>query len=308
MKVIKNKFFLICVCIALVICTLSSTFSIMGFSEPVRNVLGTVATPFRWCATVIGDAAEGFFKHFSLQGLLIDRNEELEDENERLKAENLHAQLLKEENERLRSYLGMKQKYPTFLFEEGMIIGAESSGYATVLTLNRGSVHGISVNMPVMVESGIVGYVTEVGLNWCKVSTILETGVSVGAYVAGTDVMGVIKGDYALSKEGLCKMTYLTDENAEIQEGDVILSSGVASVYPSDLVIGTVVSVTADEYSRSKVVIIRPTVDFSNLTYMLIITGYESVNEGGYQKPTVTPPENNENDVTDPEQNGGGYG
>ena len=202
----------------------------------------------------------------------------------------------------------MKEKYPTFLFEEGMIIGAEASEYTTVLTLNRGSVNGISVNMPVVVESGIIGYVSEVGLTLCKVSTILESGVSVGAYVAGSDVMGVIRGDYTLSKQGLCKMTYLSDENADIQVGDIVLSSGMASVYPPDLIIGRVVEVTADEYSHSTVVIIEPSVDFSSLHHVLIIKGYEESADGGYQKPTVTPPNQNENDVTDPEQNGGGYG
>ena len=305
MKVFKNKFFMICLSVALVLCTVSTTFSLMGFSGPVRNVIGTIATPFRWCATVIGDAANGFIDHFRMQGALIDRNEELEAENERLREEILRAQIIEEENARLRDYLGMKESYPSLLFEEGMIIGAESSGYITVLTLNRGSIHGISVNMPVVVNAGIVGCVTEVGVNWCKVSTILESGVSVGAYVAGSDVMGLIKGDYTLSTQGFCKMTYLSDENAEIKEGDIILSSGIASVYPADLIIGTVVSVTADEYSHSKVVIIRPSVDFTNLKYMMIVTGYEEVEDGGYQKPIVTPPSE-----SDPEEDNsnGGYG
>ena len=119
--------------------------------------------------------------------------------------------------------------------------------------------------------------------------------------------VGVIKGDYALAKEGLCKMTYINDENAEIKVGDIILSSGIASVYPPDLVIGEVVEVSADEYSHSTVVIIKPTVDFSNLKYTLIIKGYEEGENGGYQKPTVTPPVN-DGDGDDPEQNGGGYG
>ena len=303
MKVFKNKFFLICLCVALALCTASSTLSLMGFSGPVRNVLGTVTYPLRWGVTVISDSVQGFWKYFSLQGKLIDKNEELEEENQRLRDEQLRAELIEEENRRLREYLGMKQKYPSFLLEEGMVIGAEASGYVTVLTLNRGSLHGVAVNMPVIVQSGIVGCVTEVGISWCKVSTLLQTNISVGAYVAGKDVMGVIKGDYTLSSKGLCKMTYLNGDEKSIEVGDIVLSSGIASVYPADLVIGTVEEVTYDEYDHSTVVIIRPSVDASELDYMMIVTGYEEYQNGDYQKPEVEPP------VQEPEEDfGGGVG
>ena len=274
MKLLQNKFFLVCICIALVLCTVSTTFSLMGYSEPVRNVLGTIATPFRWVATVLSDGVGGFFDHFRLQGALLDRNEELEAENDRLEAEILRAQMIEEENRRLREYLGMKEKYPSFLFEEGMVIGAEASGYVTVLTLNRGSVHGIAVNMPVIVEAGVVGYVAEVGLTWCKVCTILEHDSSIGAYVAGSGTLGIVEGDYESSRDGLCKMNYI-EEGAEIKEGDIILSGGMGSVYPPDLVIGTVVAVSADEYNHTTVATVRPSVDFTSLKYMMIITGYE---------------------------------
>lgn len=274
MKLLQNKFFLICLCVALVLCTASTTFSLMGYTEPVRNVIGTVATPFRWIATVVTDGIGGFIDHFRLQGALLDRNEELESENDRLQAELLRAQLIEEENRRLREYLGMKEKYPSFLFEEGMVIGAEASDYVTVLTLNRGSIHGIEVNMPVIVEAGVVGYVAEVGLTWCKVCTILEHDSSIGAYVAGSGTIGVVEGDYESSKNGLCKMNYIEDAS-KIKEGDIVLSGGTGSVYPPDLVIGTVVEITADAYNHTTVAKIRPSVDFTNLKYMMIVTGYE---------------------------------
>ena len=161
----------------------------------------------------------------------------------------------------------------------------------------------MSKNMPVIVRSGVVGCVTEVGLNWCKVSTILESNISIGAYVAGGDVMGVIKGDYALSKDGLCKMVYLNGDTSSVKVGDQVLSSGIASVYPADVVIGTVESITYDEYDHSEVIVIRPRVDFSSLKYMMIVTGYEEVVNDGYQQPDVAPPPEEEENT-----GGGGVG
>ncbi len=286
MKVIKNKFFLICLCIAVVICTVSTTFSLMGYAEPVRNVLGVVATPFRWCAVKVTDAAEGFFKHFSLQGALLDKNAALEAENESLRAEQLRLQMIEEENRRLRSYLGMKESYPDFLFEEGMVLSSEASGYLTVFTLNRGSLHGIAVNMPVIVQSGVVGYVTEVGLNWCKVCTILEKDSSIGAYIAGSGYTGMVKGKYSSANDGICQMVYI-QENAVIEVGDVVLSSGMGSVYPADLVIGTVESLEYDAYNHTMIANVRTSADFQNLQYMMIVTGYENGAVVDYQTPSA---------------------
>lgn len=310
MKVFQNKFFLVCLCIALILCTVSTTFSLMGYREPVREVIGVVSTPFRWVATVVTDGFDGIVKHFQLQGALIERNEELEEENDRLKDENLRAQMLEEENERLRSYLGMKDKYPTFLLEEGRVIGAEASDYITVFTLNRGSAHGIAVNMPVIVEKGIVGKVTEVGLTWCKVTTILESSMGVGA-LSENGSSGVVQGDYVLAKQGLCKMK-IVDDNSVPKAGELILSMGVNSIYPANLIIGTVEEIKVDEYSRETIATVRPTVDFSSLKYVLIITGYETTGDG-YQKPITSPSqeETTSNQQTTPKptpDSSGGFG
>ena len=304
-KLFRNKFFLVCLCIALVLCTVSTTFSLLGFREPVREVLGIVATPFRWCATVVSDASEGFIRYFRLQGALLDENQALRAENEKLKNENLHAQLVQEENARLRSYLGMKEAYPSYLLEEGMIIGSSASDYKTVFTLNRGTIHGVTKDMPVIVEAGVVGCVTEVGLTWCKVSTILEKSADskgIGV-VTSSGVTGVVQGDYELSREGLCKMTYINTSEGEIKAGDVLLSSGIGNVYPEGLVIGTVIEVKTDSFSRETVAIVQPSVDFSDLKYLMIITGFEDYQAPAYQKPTTSTPSGGSNDSSQ-----GGYG
>jgi rod shape-determining protein MreC len=129
--------------------------------------------------------------------------------------------------------------------EEGMVISHSAGNYMTGFTLNRGTIHGIKVNMPVAVEEGIVGYVTDVGLNWCMVSTIIETASSVGAYVPRSGETGIVSGDAALRQEGVCKITYL-DPAADIAVGDTVLSSGNGSVYPADLLIGEVIAVEAN--------------------------------------------------------------
>lgn len=274
MRIFQNKFFIICLCIALVLTIVPSVFSLMGYRSLAKNIVGTVTMPVRWVATVIGDSFAGFGKYFGSIKALNDQNQALIEENAALKEQLADAELLERENERLRDYLDMKNQYPSFSMEEGMVISHSSGNYITNFTLNRGTLHGIAVNMPVVTKDGIVGYVVEVGLNWCMVSTLIETATSVGAYIPRSEVVGIVSGDYSMRQEGTCKISYI-DADADIQIGDVVYSSGTGSVYPADLKIGTITSIEVDEYNRTLVATVSPAVDFSELKWVMVITGYE---------------------------------
>lgn len=280
MRIFQNKFFLICLCIALVLTIVPSAFAVMGYRGLAKNIVGTVTMPVRWVATVVGDAFEGWGKYFGTMKALNEENQALIDENEALKEQLQNAELLEKENERLRDYLDMKNKYPSFAMEEGMVISHSSGNYITNFTLNRGTLHGIAPNMPVITKDGIVGYVVEVGLNWCMVSTLIETATSVGAYIPRSEVVGIVSGDYSMRHEGTCKIGYI-DAEADIEVGDTVYSSGTGSVYPADLKIGTITAIEANEYDRTLVATITPAVDFSSLKWVMIITGYQ--NGGGMQ-------------------------
>ena len=275
MRIFQNKFFIICLCIALVLTIVPSVFSIMGYRSLAKNIVGTVTMPVRWVATTIGNAFQGWGKYFAGMKALDEKNKALIDENAALREQLQNAELLEKENERLRDYLDMKNKYPSFKMEEGMVISHSSGNYITNFTLNRGTLHGIAPNMPVVTKDGIVGYVVEVGLNWCMVSTLIETATSVGAYIPRSEVVGIVSGDYSMRQEGTCKIGYI-DAAADVQVGDAVYSSGTGSVYPADLKIGTVTSIEVDEYNRTLVATVTPAVDFSSLKWVMVITGYQN--------------------------------
>ncbi len=274
MKLFQNKFFIICLCIALVLSIVPSVFSFMGYRNLAKDIIGTVTFPVRWCVSVVADGFEGLGAYFQSLDLLSEENESLRKEKESLEERLEDATLLEDENERLRAYLGMKNKYPSLTMEEGMIIGHSSGNYITVFTLNRGSLHGIEADMPVVTADGIVGRVTEVGLNWCMVSTLIEHETSVGAYIQRSGAVGIVSGDYSMKNEGVCKISYM-DADADVQVGDKVLSSGNASVYPADLEIGTITAIETDGYSRNLIATVQPSVDFSSLKWVMIVTGYE---------------------------------
>lgn len=276
MKLFKNKFFIICLCIAVALAAVTSVFSLMGYKALARNILGTVATPFRLIGNAFCGAVEGFGKYFGSVSSLEAQKEQLEEENRALRDQLAEAERLEQENARLREYLDMKAQYPSFSFEEGTVVGREGENYLTVLTLNRGSIHGVQVNMAVITNEGIVGCVSEVGLTWCKVSTLLENARSVGVLVPRSGASGILSGEYGYRDNGVCKLTFLEEDAKalDVRVGDRVETSGVGSVYPSGLRVGDITETKADAATRSLIATVVPAVDFSALDHVMIVTGF----------------------------------
>ncbi len=283
MKLFRNKFFLVCLSIALVLAIVPSVFSMMGYHSLAKDIVGTITFPVRWCITVVADGFSGFGTYFGSVDALHQENESLRAELDALQDRLDEAELLEGENERLRAYLGMKKKYPSFTMEEGRVVSYSSGNYITTFTLDCGSMHGIEVNMPVITLDGIVGQVSEVGLNWCMVSTLIETATSVGAYIPRSGVRGIVSGDYSMRYDGVCKIEYVNTD-ADIQVGDKVVSDGMSSVYPADLEIGYVTAVEMNEYTRTPVATVQPSADLSSLEWVMVITGYEKQEIDGYEE------------------------
>ncbi|MBR4295354.1 MAG: rod shape-determining protein MreC [Clostridia bacterium] len=274
----KSRFFIVALLCAIVLTIVPSVLSFMGLGGQVRNALGTVATPFRYVFSTVSDAAVGFVKYFKEFDDIKAENRILKDKVADLEARIDAAKAIEEENEWLYSYLGLRREHIDYEFEAARVIGRESGNYMTVLTLNRGTMHGIETNMPVVTEKGIVGYVSEVGASWCKVVTILETASSVGAYVDRSGELGLVEGVYELRDKGICQMSYLPSD-ADIKVGDLVYSSGIGSFYPRGLLIGKVIELTPDEFSRNLIASIEPAADLSDIRNAMIIKSFTAYTE-----------------------------
>ena len=278
MKFFRSKFFITAVIIALLLVLVPSMLSIMGYTGLIRSALKTVATPFEWLGSQVAGAVNGFTSVFTEYDDLKKENEELRAKVAELEAAQSDVEVLREQNAWLMQYLDLKTQTPSMLLTDATVIARESGSYATVLTVNKGSLHGLLRQMPVITEEGVFGYVSECGLNWAKVVSIIETASSVGVYTERTGVTGVVEGDTSLRENGHCVMTYIP-AGADVRVGDRVLTSGGNSVYPSGLPVGEIVSITADETTRTLRAVIKPTIDFTeidNVNRLMIITGYKT--------------------------------
>jgi rod shape-determining protein MreC len=146
-----------------------------------------------------------------------------------------------------------------------------------LLTVSKGTLHGIGVNMPIITDAGLVGYITEVGATWSKAVVLTETATAVGGYIERSGALGVVEGTYELRTEGLCRMVYIEAES-DIRVGDKVITSGIGGVYPRGLLVGRVSAIEVDEVSRTLTAIVEPAADLDSISKVMIVTEY-GVNE-----------------------------
>ena len=276
MKFFKSKFFIISVIVALILVLVPSMLSVFGYSGLVRNAIKTAATPFEWCGRQIADSVNGFVSVFTEYDELLAENKELKEKIESLENDAYENAVLRDQNDWLKQYLNLKEQNNTFSITNATVISREAGNYATVLTVNKGTVHGVKKNMPVITEDGVFGYVSECGVDWAKVVSIVETASAVSVYSDRTGVTGVVEGDSTLRKDGFCVMTYIAS-NADIKVGDKIFTSGNGNIYPSGLLVGEIAEISADEATRTLSATIKPSVDFENIEdikNIMIVMGY----------------------------------
>ena len=278
MSHIKHKFFIICLSVALAVALFTGVFAVMGWGSFLTDVGSAIIYPFQWGASVVGDAFTGVFSYLADVDRLQDEVDSLKAENESLRADLVDAEIMADENAWLYHYLTMKEERGDWsLCAASVIASATASGeggdYATELTLTRGSASGIAAGMPVVTGSGLVGVVVEVGLNHCRVMTLLDTSVSVGAVTTRATENGLCEGDYARLHEGHATLKNLPEE-ADVEVGDIVVTSGRGSVYPYGIPIGRVTEVTANAFVRTTEAAVQPFTDFSDLTQVMIITKY----------------------------------
>lgn len=275
----KNKFLIVCLSLACAALLFSATFAVMGRANLLHKVGASVIYPFEWVFSSIGDAASGFGNYFSSIDELMEENQKLREENESLRAELEEADVIKDENSRLYAYLSMKELFLDYQMCEAPVVSVTrfDGENAISLTLGKGSSSGIAVNMPVVTEVGLVGYVTEVGGEWCRVKTLLNTSAVVSATVSDLDASGMTNGEYSLIGEGLFKMIEL-DGDIEVDSGNMVVTRGDGSVYPYGIPIGEIVSSEKNPYSRTTEATVKPFSDltFSKKSHVMIITGYST--------------------------------
>lgn len=247
-----------------------------GLLEPIEGLLIRVTVPLQSSASEairqLGDLTQAARDLRNLR----QRNEELEAQNASLLLENVRLKEIEAEAVLLRDLLEFRRAHPAFDIQGahivGRVIGRDPSNLQRYIMLDAGQEAGITRNMPVVTDRGLVGRISQVGDGWSKVLLIIDVSSSVNALTQSTRASGLVQGRV----EGNLVMRAIPQEDT-VSVGDTVFTSGLGGNFPRQILIGQITQVERQDYELYQSAIVEPTVDFDHLETVLVITDFEPV-------------------------------
>ncbi|MEG0765130.1 MAG: rod shape-determining protein MreC [Pseudoflavonifractor sp.] len=248
-----------------------------GRADPISNAVGVVATPVRGGIHSFVSWVEGLYDYSFRYDALVEENARLKQKNAEMEETVRQAQAALRENERLRKLTGLTQRRRDLKLESVTVTAHSTSNWEANFTISKGENGGISADDCVVDEYGnLVGIVSEVGANWAKVSSLVDTDTELGGLIGRIDTAAILEGDFALMGEGKLKLTYIP-ENSQLIAGDEVLTSGKGGMYPAGLVVGSVEAIHDDASGMTSYAVIAPAGDLSDLRQVFVVTAFDIV-------------------------------
>ncbi len=232
----------------------------------VRHMLNSIVAPIQYAADLPRTMFDGLYERLNSRQQLIENNASLKREVLLLKSDLGLLWQYQEENERLRKLLGSP-----FIRDERKVVtevmAIDSSPYRHQVVIDKGTTDGVYVGQPVINENGIVGQVTLVAAHNARVLLLIDANNSIPVQVVRNDIRVIASGSGDLDTIFLEHIPLSTD----IQEGDLLVTSGLGGLYPEGYPVGYVSSVENDNSLQFAKIEAQPLVKFERLRYLLLI-------------------------------------
>lgn len=276
-KTIPTKYiltFLSVLCAGFVVLTMINSNIARPLREMASNIILPVQKGMNQLGSWFSDKADMLKELADLQA----ENERLKAENEELKHENVIASQQIAELERLRKLLELDDVYADYPKVAARVIGKETGNWFSVFTIDKGKKDGISLGMNVLCDGGLVGCVTYVGESYAKITTIINDDSNVSAKFASTSDVCIVHGDLKQFESGRIRVTNI-NVDANVKEGDMLLTSQISDKYVPGILIGYVSGIEDDGNKLTKSAWVTPIVNFSQMEEVLVITQLKEIGE-----------------------------
>jgi rod shape-determining protein MreC len=247
---------------------LMATDNRFAVTKALRSVLVTALSPVQWLALQPVQWSEAVQKHFqSLGDAQFHADAAIHQLTEQTARAGQVEQLLLE-NQRLRALLGLRER----LRAQGraaQVLYDAADPYAQRIVIDQGSTQGVEPGSPVLDESGILGQVTRVHPLVSEVTLLTDRDQAIPVLNTRTGVRSVAHGQ-AGSRGQELELRFMAG-NADVQEGDVLSTSGVDGVYPAGLPVAKVTSVERRAESAFARVLCQPFARVDATLHVLVL-------------------------------------
>lgn len=229
--------------------------SVSGIFMPLKMMSGGISAAEDAAGTAASDATADANTLSALKA-----------QNEELRSTIAQLEEYRQQAQRLQSLVGLKDTYAL----EGVtahVLSRSSDAWNQVVTLDKGSNDGISNGLFAVGNSGLVGQVITTTAYTCNVRLLADPQSGVAVMVQSTRQGGVLKG----SLDGLLYLEGI-DDDAVVNAGDVIITSGLGGSYHAGIIVGTVVKVEGSQGSTSRKIVVEPNGSTGPLEEVMVVT------------------------------------
>lgn len=238
-------------------------------TNPLRQAVAVVLYPVQWLMlqpVAFSQGATGYLQTLqSAQDQTADARQKLA----QLSQHASQAEQLLRENEHLRQLLDLRARLST-PSQAAQILYDTADPYRHRVVIDQGSMQGIEAGAPVLDAAGIVGQVTRVQPYVSEVTLLIDRDQAIPVLNVRTGARGVAYGDPVASHGGGMELRFVS-ANADVQEGDLLTTSGMDGVYPTGLPVARVLRVERRADSAFARIYCKPVAQIEGARHVMVL-------------------------------------
>jgi rod shape-determining protein MreC len=231
--------------------------------------------------TSVSSSVTGFFQTFVNLRSAQTENDKLKEQVQELQVQVQQKEELAKENESLKALLQLKSESKIDVLP-AQIIGRDPSLWFDSAIINRGSLDGVKLNMPIVNNGGLIGRVVSVSPITAQINLVTKEKSGLGGVIGelgNSNALGVVSGN---GKRELLEMGYIPG-TIEVQVGEMVYTTGQDGIYPAGLKIGEISEVNPGSATVTQQIFIKPSAKLYAMEEVAVLL-YEPPPKPDYEK------------------------
>ncbi|MGL1959584.1 MAG: rod shape-determining protein MreC [Colwellia sp.] len=239
----------------------------MASFDVVRGYLQSLVSPLQYIANSPKQMMTWMAENIVTRQQLLSENQQYRANELVSHEQKLQLDILKQENERLRSLLAspLRQELKKMVAE---VLSVDSDPYTHQIVINRGANNGVFEGQPVLDELGIVGQIKNVGTTSSRVILITDISHAVPVRVQRNGLRLIASGSGRIDR----LIHNFVPHSADIKSGDLLVTSGLGGKYPEGYPVARVTIVSQNESREFIRVYSQPIAQIDRLRYLLLLS------------------------------------
>ncbi len=235
-------------------------------TDKLKQILGYPLTPILWIANVPSEAVDWSSSTLASREKLMIENESLKAQVLMLQRKTQQLPIIQAENRRLRELVNASEQVSERILA-AQLIGLDTDAFSHQVIINKGSEDGVFVGQPVLDATGLMGQVIQIDTYTSRVLLIADANHAVPVEVNRNGLRGVVSGTGDLSQ---LELIYVPD-TADIQVGDLLVTSGLGGRFPQGYPVAVVDSVEHDPGEPFAIIKAKPSAHLNRSKHVLLV-------------------------------------